>query len=528
MGDQLFRQSNYSGALHEYSKLGNDVRALLKKAEIYRLERKYDFVKVECQRIIDTTTTTTTTTTEETTQNVIDIVPRQLSAHVMLSEVNLLLGEFEDAKNNAQQALDLISKNGNLQVSSQQVQNMRALVSQATSALTRYGTIPEKALSGDDAKREDYVQCARILHDLITNVAKESLSLKLSRVRCALFAKQFSLVQPELKIIFSRNKNYIPAHLLYAQYLYMLGAPDQARSHIKSHCLNSDPENTQCKKLFRWLKRVEQLSEKAQEQMEAKQWEQVKKTIGEYIELSPQAYNLEQMRSNYCRAMAKTSTEETFNEAIKVCDELINEYRTGSSADSSSSSPDESPSSEFIILARLGKVEAYLKGGDLESAERELSAVESLKSRPSSVEGELNELKRQVHREKKLASQKDYYKILGLDKTKRQSYTPKDIKKAYNKKTMELHPDRVGPNADKKLAAKKYSEVTKAYEVLSDADKKAQYDSGDWDGSGDDPFAGGHRGGFHGGGPGGGGFPFEQFFHAGGGGPGGGFRFHFG
>ena len=48
-----------------------------------------------------------------------------------------------------------------------------------------------------------------------------------------------------------------------------------------------------------------------------------------------------------------------------------------------------------------------------------------------------------------------------------------EIKKAYRKVAMQYHPDR---NPGDKAAEEKFKEAAEAYEVLSDADKKAQYD----------------------------------------------------
>lgn len=64
---------------------------------------------------------------------------------------------------------------------------------------------------------------------------------------------------------------------------------------------------------------------------------------------------------------------------------------------------------------------------------------------------------------------KDYYEILGVDK----SSTPEDIKKAYRKLAKKYHPDL---NKGSEEAAEKLKEVNEAYEVLSDEEKKAKYD----------------------------------------------------
>ena len=66
-------------------------------------------------------------------------------------------------------------------------------------------------------------------------------------------------------------------------------------------------------------------------------------------------------------------------------------------------------------------------------------------------------------------SKRDYYETLGVSK----GAAADEIKKAYRKVAMQYHPDR---NPGDKTAEEKFKEAAEAYEVLSDADKKAQYD----------------------------------------------------
>src|SRR5436853_7285540 len=66
-------------------------------------------------------------------------------------------------------------------------------------------------------------------------------------------------------------------------------------------------------------------------------------------------------------------------------------------------------------------------------------------------------------------SKRDYYEILGVGK----NAGGDEIKKAYRKVAMQYHPDR---NPGDKSAEEKFKEAAEAYEILSDADKKAQYD----------------------------------------------------
>jgi molecular chaperone DnaJ len=66
-------------------------------------------------------------------------------------------------------------------------------------------------------------------------------------------------------------------------------------------------------------------------------------------------------------------------------------------------------------------------------------------------------------------AKRDFYEILGVSK----SASADEIKKAYRKVAMQFHPDR---NPGDKEAEEKFKEAAEAYEILSDADKKAQYD----------------------------------------------------
>ncbi|MDX1629946.1 MAG: molecular chaperone DnaJ [Fulvivirga sp.] len=113
-------------------------------------------------------------------------------------------------------------------------------------------------------------------------------------------------------------------------------------------------------------------------------------------------------------------------------------------------------------------------------------------------------------------AKRDYYEILGVDK----SASAEEIKKAYRKTAIKYHPDK---NPDDAAAEEKFKEAAEAYEVLKDPDKRSRYDQ-----FGHAGVNGG--GGFSGGGMnmedifsqfgdifgGGGGSPFDSFFGGGG------------
>src|SRR5689334_105932 len=94
---------------------------------------------------------------------------------------------------------------------------------------------------------------------------------------------------------------------------------------------------------------------------------------------------------------------------------------------------------------------------------------------------------------------RDYYDILGVKKNAGED----EIKKAYRALAKKFHPDKNKGNKD---AENKFKEISEAYAVLSDSEKRGQYDrlGREAFSGGPNPFAGGQN-------PFGGGFDFSQF-----------------
>jgi DnaJ family protein C protein 7 len=126
---------------------------------------------------------------------------------------------------------------------------------------------------------------------------------------------------------------------------------------------------------------------------------------------------------------------------------------------------------DTYLKALLRRASCYMDLGEYEDAVKDYEKVCKLnKSR------EHRKLLQDAKFALKKSKRKDYYKILGVERNASES----EIKKAYRKKALMLHPDRHANATDavKKDQEKKFKELGEAYGILSDPKKKARYDSG--------------------------------------------------
>ena len=106
-----------------------------------------------------------------------------------------------------------------------------------------------------------------------------------------------------------------------------------------------------------------------------------------------------------------------------------------------------------------------------DDAKADLSKAKELDPNNSKIDGYMNE----ANQKAESARNRDYYKILGINR----NATADEIKKAYRKMALKYHPDRNSESEEsKKIAQRKFQDVSDAYVVLSDPKKKGMFDQG--------------------------------------------------
>jgi len=273
------------------------------------------------------------------------------------------------------------------------------------------------------------------------------------------------------------QRDSIPALLLRANGYYRLADHKMAMQHIREG-LKLDPEHKGCKALYRVMKKLDRFHAKGQAAFEKQEWQEAVEHLQRSIDADPTH-----------REHAKTC-------AVRQSEALLRLKQYKEAMDKASEAIRLDPSVAMHHI-RLG--EALLGLEEFDAAVRAMSKAKELEPKDQEVHNHLNKAKTALKQSKEV----NYYKVLGVPR----DATQREIKKAYRKLAMKLHPDRIEKEEDKEKAEEEFQKVALANEILTDEETRAKYDRGE------DVLnnqGGGGRG------PGRG-FPFHMFQRGGGG-----------
>ena len=125
----------------------------------------------------------------------------------------------------------------------------------------------------------------------------------------------------------------------------------------------------------------------------------------------------------------------------------------------------------FYSTAYIRRALIYEEYKMFDDAKADLSKAKELDPSNPKIEGYITEANQKAEK----ARNRDYYEILGINR----NATADEIKKAYRKLALKYHPDRNSESEQsKKIAQRKFEDVSDAYSVLSDPKKKQMFDQG--------------------------------------------------
>lgn len=270
-----------------------------------------------------------------------------------------------------------------------------------------------------------------------------------------------------------------------AELLYNLGHAADALKEIRE-CLKLDPEHKLCFPFYKKVKKIDKFLNDAESHRENKNYEECISSAEKVKKNEKEVQMIIFGADQYlCSCSVKN---DKYTDAITYCNDALK--------------IDKDPNILCDLAEALIGEEMY--DDAIRSYQDALEIDENQQRAKEGIE--------RAKRLQKQAEKRDYYKILGVTR----SATTREITKAYRKMAQKWHPDNFASNeSERKIAEKKFIDIAAAKEVLTDPEKRAQFDNGEdpldpeaksQNFRGGNPFAHFHQ--FHQGGS-----PFQFKFH---------------
>lgn len=448
-GDAALKASNYEDALSSYTSAikidPTNFNTYYKRAGLYLLRGKNKPALDDLNKVLVQS-------------------PNFIQARLRRGKVHLAFGHFDTAKDDFKEVLK--TKPDNDLAKTQLI---------ALEKCSRDLDMGRTAMENGQ-----YEEASRILSEVL-DVATESAEARLLRTKASLNLKQYHKMLEDTMALMKQKSGNVDALYLRGRAFYLLGEREAAIKHYVEG-LKYDPEHSLCKGEFKRLSKLEKAVKSGEEKLAQNLAQEALEDFETALTLEPDSqFVTPSLHLSKCKCYLKlkdiAKTLEACNKAIEWDDSLVDAY--------------------------INRAEAQMLAEDYDKAIHEWQKAREKQPQNNQI----NEGLHRAQRLQKMASRKDYYKILELTKTASDG----EIKKAYRRLALVWHPDK-HTGEDKEVAEKKYVEIAEAYEILSNPDTRAKFDNGE------DltPQPGGHGGhGFPFGGGGGG--PFTFHFNFGGG-----------
>uniref|UniRef100_A0A8C7CZM7 DnaJ (Hsp40) homolog, subfamily C, member 3b n=1 Tax=Oncorhynchus kisutch TaxID=8019 RepID=A0A8C7CZM7_ONCKI len=224
---------------------------------------------------------------------------------------------------------------------------------------------------------------------------------------------------------------------------YSLGEHQESLGHVRE-CLKLDQDDKDCLSHYKQVKKLSKQLDSAEEHIEEARYQEAIVKYESVMRREPNVpYYTNKANERICFCLVK---------AIDICSEAHQ----------------RDPRNINILRDRA---EAFILNQDYEKAVEDYQEAREF-------DMENNEIREGLERAQKLlklSRKRDYYKILGVNR----SANKQEIIKAYRKLAQQWHPDNFREEAKKKEAEKRFIDIASAKEVLTDPEKRQKFDSGE-------------------------------------------------
>uniref|UniRef100_A0A8C8IGC3 J domain-containing protein n=1 Tax=Oncorhynchus tshawytscha TaxID=74940 RepID=A0A8C8IGC3_ONCTS len=230
---------------------------------------------------------------------------------------------------------------------------------------------------------------------------------------------------------------------------YDLGEHQESLGHVRE-CLKLDQDDKECLSRYKQVKKLSKQLDSAEEHIQEERYQDAIDKYESVMRTEPNVlYYTNKAKERICFCLVKNKMPAM---AIDICSEAHQ----------------RDPRNINILRDRA---EAFILNQDYEKAVEDYQEAREF-------DMENNEIREGLERAQKLlklSRKRDYYKILGVNR----SANKQEIIKAYRKLAQQWHPDNFREESEKKEAEKRFIDIASAKEVLTDPEMRQKFDSGE-------------------------------------------------
>ncbi|XP_045472218.1 dnaJ homolog subfamily C member 3 isoform X2 [Harmonia axyridis] len=295
---------------------------------------------------------------------------------------------------------------------------------------------------------DDYPNAIQLVTEALETSPWAS-SLYELRAEMQLANNDFMAAISDIKTTTKLQSDNTEGYLKLSKLLYKVGQATDSLKNIRE-CLKLDPDHKECFPFYKKVKKIEKFITEAQSALENKEYPDCISNAEKVLKNEKEIPNI-MFEGKKLLCTCYTESEQS-DEAIQICKEAL----------------------ELVedVDIYFSRAEAYLQTEMYDDALRDYRRILEIDPHNERAKEGL----RKAEQRQKQSEKRDYYKILGV----KRSATKKEIVKAYRKMAQKWHPDNYTLDEKmKKIAEKKFVDIAAAKEVLTDEEKRRQFDMGE-------------------------------------------------